>query len=404
MIPRFKPNYNHEEIISLINNKENVIKSFEEKFANLVNSKYSIVFPSGRSGLFSILKSLNISKSEVVIPSYSCIVVPPPIMATGNIPCFVDISLYDYNIKINEIPKIITEKTNAIIPTHMYGNPLDIKKIRDIIGEKILIIEDAAQAILSKEVGKYGDAVFYSFNFEKQIFTFGGGVVTTNNEEIFEKLILFRKKNFQKTFTRTQIKNAFLLLTTPLIFSNYLFKLILSYYEIHGSRIWEKNNWNLSNYDLPVVDIYLSPDSLEMYSKIQAAVGLAQLNKIKKNIENRIKISKIYHDKLKDIKNFVLSPIINGSSYSHYTLRIKNRNKLERYMKHRGLQVNKVFDYSLPHLPVYNKYVKKGERFPNSFIAAKKNVNLPTYPQLLHDKQQLDHIVKYIIEYDEKLG
>ncbi len=404
MITRFKPDIGLKEITSLIEKKQNMVKEFEEKFAKIVSSKYAVVFPSGRLGLFSLLNSLNISKSEIIVPSYSCIVVPPAIMAAGNTPHFVDISLNDYNIKIDEIPKVITEKTNAIIPTYMYGYPLDIRKIRNIVGEETLIIEDAAQAILTKEVGKYGDAAFYSFNFEKQIFTFGGGMITTNNEEIFEKLTDFRNKNFRKTSTNVNIKNAFLLLNTPLIFSDTLFRVMLALYEVHGFRIWKKNSWSLNNFDLPVINIYLSSDFLEMYSKVQAAVGLSQINKIKKSIENRVKISKIYYEKLKNVKNFVLSPIIDGASYAHYTLGIKNRKKFERYMKHKGIQINKVFDYSLPHLPVYNKYIKKGEQFPNSLTAGKNNINLPTYPQLLNSKHHLDCIIESIIEYDERLG
>jgi len=403
MIPRFKPNFNLEEIKYLLQDKDNIIDNYERIFAKTVNSKYAVAFPSGRSGLFSILKSLNISKSEIILPGYSCIVVPPAILATGNIPSFVDISLYNYNIKIDEISEVITEKTNAIIPTYMYGNPLDIKKIRDIVGKDIFIIEDAAQAILTKDVGKYGDAVFYSFNFEKQIFTFGGGMVTTNNEEMFEKLIDFRNKNFKKASNSTGVKNTFLLLNTPFIFSDSLFRVILSLYESHGFRIWDKKGWSLSSIDLPVIDIYLSSDLLEMYSNIQAAVGLCQINKIKNSIENRIKISKFYYEKLKEVKNFVLSPIVSGSSYSHYTLRVKNRGKFERYMRSQGIQINKVFDYSLPHLPVYGKHVKNVEKFPNSYIAGKDNVNLPTYPQLLSNKHHLDKIVNSIIGYDEIL-
>lgn len=402
MIPRFKPYFNMDEIKSLLNQKDHVVGEFEKKFASIVGSKYTVSFPSGRSGLFTLLKSLDISNSEIIVPAYTCIVVPPAILASKNIPRFIDISLDDYNMKIDNISSVISKKTGAVIPTYMYGYPLNVKKLRDIVGEDIYIIEDAAQAILTKDVGKFGDAVFYSFNIEKQIFTFGGGMITTDSEEIYEKLIHFRKSNFRKILNRTQLKKAFLLLNTPLIFSDALFRLMCALYDIYGSLKWKMKNWDLGRSNLPVENIYLSSDFLELYSKVQAAVGIAQLNKIKRNIERRIKISEFYDKKMKDTKSITLAPIKNGASYSHYTLRTKNRRKFEQFMKNKGIQINKVFDYSIPHLSAFRKYVKKGEKFPNSLVAGKNNVNLPTYPQLLDKKYKLDHIIMAVEEYDKR--
>jgi len=209
MIARYKPYFSFEEIKSLLNQHENVIFEFERKFAEAVDSKYAITFPSGRSGLYSIFKALEISKGEVIIPAYTCIVVPPAILASDNVLRYVDISLGDYNMQIEDVQTVISKKTKAVVPTHMYGHFLDVKKLREVVGEDILIIEDAAQAILTKNVGRFGDAAFYSFNFEKQIFTFGGGMVTTNNEEIYEKLVSFKIKNSTEKYSWNEFKKTF---------------------------------------------------------------------------------------------------------------------------------------------------------------------------------------------------
>ena len=71
--------------------------------------------------------------------------------------------------------------------------------------------------------------------------------------------------------------------------------------------------------------------------------------------------------------------------------------------KTKKIQINKVFDYSIPHLPVYAKYVKKSEEFPNSLIAGKNNVNLPIYPQLLGKKSQIDHIIESIKDFSKNV-
>jgi dTDP-4-amino-4,6-dideoxygalactose transaminase len=401
MIPRFKPYFNTDEIRALLNHKKYVVEEFEERFASIVNSKYAASFPSGRSGFFSLLKCLDISNSEIIIPAYTCIVVSPAILASNNTPRFIDVSLDDYNMKINDVSSVVSKKTGAVIPTYMYGYPLNIKKLRDIVGEDVYIIEDAAQAVLTKDVGRFGDAAFYSFNLEKQMFTFGGGMVTTNDGEIYEKLLHFRKNYFSKTSCRTKLRKIFLLLFTSLIFSDTVFRWTCTLYDLYWMLGWQIRHWDLDKVDLPVEEIYLSGDFLEMYSRVQAAVGISQLNKIKRNIESRIKISKVYYKKLKDTQNFTLSPIKNDASYSHYTLRTKNRRKFEHFMKNKGIQINKVFDYSIPHLPVHHQYVKNGETFPNSFIAGKNNINLPTYPSLLDQEDKIEKIITAVKEYDQ---
>jgi perosamine synthetase len=402
MIPRFKPNYNHEEMISIIENKDDAVKSFEEKFATTVNHKFAVSFPSGRSGLFSVFKALDIRGGEVVIPSYSCIVVPSATIAAGCNPRFVDISLSDYNMIIDKTASVFNEKTIAIIPTHMYGFPVNVQRLRDIVGENILIIEDAAQALLTKNVGKFGDATFYSFNYEKQLFTFGGGVVTTNNDEIYEKLVRIKNEFFSKNKFNHRFRKTSSLFFTRLIFSDLFFYLFSNLWEKRATSYWEKNCWDIQNIDLPVDKIYLSQYSNDTFSDIQAAVGLIQLDKIKMDIKNRYEIAKFYDSKLKDVQNLYLPPLSRDCSYAHYTFQTKNREHFESFMKKRKIQINKVFEYSIPHIPRFRQYVNKGESFPNSMVAGNRNVNLPIYPQLIKRPYKLEKIAEAVKSYYEK--
>lgn len=400
MTPRFKPYFNLDEINAIFNQDDDAVDKFEKEFSKTVGSKYTISFPSGRLGLFSLLETLGFKNNKIITPSYTCIVVPSAIIASKNYPFFVDISLFDYNIEVDEISSMITKDTKCVIPTHMYGNPSDIEKLRDIVGDDIFIIEDAAQALLTRDVGKFGDAVFYSFNIEKQLFTFGGGMVTTNNEEIHEKLRIFRDKIFTKPSFSSELKKTFLLFNTPLIFSDLLFRWILALWNIHGVLSWKMKGWSLKDSDLPVEKIYSIGNYMDSYSRVQAAVGLSQLKKLKTNIKKRIEIAKYYDKKLVDIKGIIPSVIVNGSSFSHYTLRVNNRTNFENFMMRKGVQINKVFDYSTAHLPVFQKYVNKDQYLNNSLTAGKNNVNLPSYPQLLDKKHKLDHIIRSIEEYE----
>jgi len=404
MIPRFKPYFNTEEFKAIINKKQgNIIHNFEEQFAKLVGSKYALSFSSGRIVLYALLKQLNIKKSNVLLPAYTCIVVPAAVTASDNNLCFVDVSLSDYNMKTKDIAPETAKNIKCVVPTNMYGYPLDVKELREIVGKDVYIIEDAAQGILTKDVGKHSDAAFYSFNFEKQIFTFGGGMVTTNNEEIYNKLKKFKEENIVKESFKSELIKTFLLMKTPVIFSNTLFRPISSLWEKNALIQWKKEKWDLNNSDLPAEKIYLSQDQLYDYSKAQAAVGLAQIKKIHESIKKRTEISKYYNNQLQDIKEIILPPIKDGCTFSHYTIRVKNRNKFEKFMMKKKIQINKVFDYSIPHLPVYKKYVKKSEEFPNSLTAGKNNANLPIYPQLLDNKNQIDHIIKSIKAFSKSV-
>ena len=398
MIPRFKPNFNHKEIISLINSKKDNVKLFEEKFACLVNCKYAITFPSGRTGLYALLKSLKIS-GEVIIPAFNCIVVPASIVKSNCNPVFADISLDDYNIKTDNLDSLLSEKTNAVIPTHMYGYPANIKKIRDIIGNDVLIIEDAAQAILTKDVGKYGDASFYSFNFEKQLFTFGGGMVTTNKQDIYEKLIEFKNTYLLSNKFSNSFSKTLYLMHTKMIFSDILFYAFSRAWEANASKMWKKQNWDFNDEKTPLNEIYLEYDLKSNFHIVQGAVGLSQLEKINNDIKKRYEIAKIYTEKLEDIEKITLPPLTNNCSYTHYTIRVENRDKFEKFMRKKGIQINKVFEYSIPHVPYFSKYIDNKNKFSNSLTASKCNVNLPIYPQLLDRPQKISKIVNAISKY-----
>jgi len=401
MIPRFKPNYDHEEIISIINNKEDAINSFEEKFARLVNNKYAVSFSSGRCGLYVLLKSLNIN-GEVITPGFTCIVVPASIIASGCKPTFNDINLNDYNMITDEISLIFSNKTKAVIPTHMYGYLSDTKKIRELVGDDVLIIEDAAQAILTKDVGKFGDAAFYSFNFEKQLFTFGGGMITTNNQEIYEKLIEYKKKFLSENRAEKNFGKAISLTFTKLIFSNLFADFFIKSWDANTSRNWKANKWDFDDINLSLSDIYLSADLKTNFLKIQAAAGLSQLKKIKNDIKKRYEIAKIYNKKLKDLEKIILPPLTSNCSYAHYTIRVENRNRFEKFMKNNSIQINKVFEYSLPHVPYFSRFIDSTDNFKNSFIASKNNVNLPIYPQLLDSSDKITKIIENIKKYFDK--
>jgi len=390
MIPKYCPYFNSEEIKSLLEKEDDAVEKFEKMFADLVNSKYALAFPYGRSALYSIIKSYNITNSEIIIPAYTCVVVPNIILATKNIPRFVDIKLTDYNMNIGEIVNVLSQKTRVIIPTHMYGYPMDCKKLRDIIedyryGEKILIIEDACLLLLSKDVGKYSHAAFYSFNIGKHIVTLDGGMVTTNNEEIYQKLLTFRHNNYKKANSTKILKKLIELLASYMLFNRKIYGFIYKWWKSLTFLQRFTRNWNLEYLKLP-------DDLLVMYSNLQAKIGMVQIKKAKEIVKRKSEIAKEYNNNFKDVENLQLPPIREGSSYSHYTIRVKNREIFLQNMEKQGIHVGTTFNYSLPHLSMFSSFCYDKNNFQKSLKAANEVVNLPIFPSLTNSE------IKYTIE------
>jgi perosamine synthetase len=383
MIQNYKPYLNLDEIKNLCNLKQNFVEEFEEEFARLVGSKYALSFPHARTALFSILKSLNIKDSEIIMPSYTCMAVPSTVINSKNIPVFTEISLEDYNISIDKLEKNITDKTKAIICVHMYGYPLDIKRIKDSLKEDILVVEDAALSVLTKDVGKHGDVTFYSLGIFKQLLSFGGGVVTTNNIEIYEKLKDYIEKKFIKNKTKDDLKKIFCLYLSYISFSRPFYKTY---------SLW--NNHYLCDFYKNYFDSYekhIPDDFLKKFSNIQAKIGLSQIKKAKEIIRKRQLIAQYYNKRLDHLRSkIILPPIIDGASYAEYTIRVNDRNNFEKNMLKKGVQINKIFRYSVPNLTCFKDYSRK--KFVNSLHASQSVVNLPSFPNLLDKPERLEYI------------
>ena len=193
-VPEFTKDMENAAIYALKNEKsvmgESVAK-FEEEFARYIGTKYAISVNSGNAALQLSLISLGINeKSKVITSTNSFIASANCILMTGARPILCDINYNDGNIDI----KTTNEKSEAIIPVHIYGNPCDLDSIKEVSEtHKAPIIEDACQAhgaiFDHKKVGSIGDVGCFSFYPTKNMTVGGdGGIVTTNNEEIKKKI------------------------------------------------------------------------------------------------------------------------------------------------------------------------------------------------------------------------
>ena len=171
------------------------VESFEDEFSNYCGSKFTIGVANGLDALVLSLKSLNIGiGDEVIVPANTFIATWLAVSEVGAIPVPAEPNPLTYNIDVDEIQKLITSKTKAIIPVHLFGQPADLDPILMLAKKNnLFVIEDAAQAIGSrykeKRIGAHGDLVCWSFYPGKNLGAFGdAGAISTNNEALANKI------------------------------------------------------------------------------------------------------------------------------------------------------------------------------------------------------------------------
>lgn len=303
------------------------ISEFEEKFCRYIGCRYGVAVNSGTSALDISVASLGLKKgSEIITTPFTFVATANCILYNNLKPVFADIKKDTYNINPDEIKKKITSKTKAIIYVDYAGQPCDISEIRKIAEENnLFLIEDAAHACgaeyESKKVGNFADLTTFSFHPVKHITTGEGGMVTTNNEELYEKLKLLRNHGIDKGTTARFGKDTSYAYDMKMLGRNY--------------RITD----------------------------IQCALGISQLKKLDVFIKRRREIAKMYNEEFRDIDKITI-PYVKSNikpAWHLYTILLNkkiNRDKFFNLMRTKNIGVN------VHYIPIYKfSYYKKKFNF-----------------------------------------
>ena len=325
---------------------------FEKEFAEHNNAKYAVGCGNGLDSISIALLANNIRKNdEVIMPAYTFIATELAIERIGAKPILVDVHSETALIDENKIKDAITEKTKAIVPVHIFGQPVNISAITEIAEEyNLKVIYDAAQAhgakYKNKMVGSYGNASCFSFYPGKNLGALGdGGAITTNddNYEIMKKI------------------------------SNY------------GSSV-------RYHHDISGINSRLD--------ELQSAFLRIKLNQIDKMTKYRKELANRY---LKELTNpeINLPVIINGDHVWHiFALQSKNRDKTIDYLRNHGIST--LIHYPIPiHLQkCFKEHDYKKGSFENAETIASSEVSLPLYYGMTEEEQTyvIDTINKMVIE------
>lgn len=319
---------------------------FEKMFADFCNTKYCIGTGNGLDALMLALKALGIgSGDEVIVPSNTYIATALAVTYTGAVPVFAEPQIETFNIDPQRIESVITDKTKAIIPVHLYGQPCDMDRIMEIARKYSLkVIEDCAQAhgavYKGKVVGSFGDAAGFSFYPGKNLGALGdAGAVVTDNEKLAKKIRAL---------------------------GNYG-----SDYKYH--HIYKGNNSRLD--------------------ELQAAFLSAKLPHINMVNAERRRIAERYLNEISN--NKIILPTVKDEMlpvWHIFGIRCEERDKLEEYLNEKGIGTNK--HYPIPiHLQECYKDLgyKKGD-FPIAEEISRTELSIPMYYGMTDDE------ITYIIE------
>ena len=373
------------------------IKQFEDEFAKYVGAKYAFSFGAGRMAFYAILKAMDIKEGdEVILPGYTCVVVPNAVIYCGAKPVYVDINPDTFVIDVNKIEEKITPRTKAILAQHMFSSFCDMNAISKIAEKyNLKVIEDCAHALGAdyngKKAGNFSDASFFTMEVSKIITTWMGGVAVTNDEALAGKLreILQRDAEFLDKKTTTKLVSQiaiYYILTYPSIrFVGKYFFMILS-----------KLNFLIQNITPEEENTEMPKKYPIRLSNIQAKIGLNQLRNIDANLEHRRKIAEIYKNTLKELGLKVNETEKYNPAYIRYAFLSKDRESLKESFRNNQVELGEWFN-SVLH-PVHSSFERwcyeKGTCPIGEFVA-EHSVNLPTHPKISEsDVKRIVNVLK----------
>ncbi len=314
------------------------VRSFEQEAADYLGVKHAIGVVSGTDALHLSLVAAGVGPGdEVITTPFTFIATAEAISYVGAVPVFVDIDPYTFNIDLKQIEGAISDKTRAVIPVHIFGQPVDMEALTQLCdANNLLIIEDCAQSfgasINGKMTGNFGEFGAFSFFPSKNLGCFGdGGLITTNDDQHASELRILRN---------------------------------------HGSR--ERYHHNIIGYN-------------SRLDELQAVILRIKLKHIDDYNQNRRRVAQRYSDVLADTD--IQVPYEDGKGlhvYHQYTLLHEKRHDIMNALQAKNIACAVYYPIPLHKQDVY-KEAYKAIQLPVTELVAEKCFSLPIYPELEND-------------------
>lgn len=348
------------------------VEKLESSLKEYLGCKYAIGVSSGTDALLLALMALNIQPGdEVIVPTFSFFATAGVVSRLNAVPVFADVDPVTFNLDPNEIEKLITPKTKAIIPVHLYGQSAAMDEIMAIAKKHNLkVVEDGAQAIGvqykdGKKVGTIGDIGCYSFFPSKNLGCFGdGGLVVTDDDELGEMLKIMRVHGGKPKYYHKVIGGNFRI------------------DEIQAAVL---------NVKLPFLDVWSEKrrQNAKLYTQFFIDAGLAEFEgKLVFDEKNKMLLPKpVYKE----------SGVTNYHIYNQYIIRVEKRDELRKYLGEKEIGTEIYYPVPFHRQECFANLNCNDADFPISNSAASDTIALPIFPELT--EAQLKFVVDSIAEF-----
>jgi len=312
---------------------------FERAVAEKVGVKHAICTAQARVAIYLTFRFLIAPGDEVILSPNTIADVINMVIVSGGKPVFCDIEPSTGNIDPERVEACLTPRTRAVFATHLYGLVAPMQRLRDICAKhQLLLIEDAAQAFGAKQdginVGALSEAGIFSFGMAKNLMSFWGGMIVTNNDELARNIrniidgwpVISRKKLAKKVFS-CFVKDV---ATLNIVFGPLLFPLFRMAYRNNISSITRLME---SELDLSRKEHFPTAYE-EQLSPLQAKIALSKLYRVEDDFSHRLACARLYYEGLKDIEQLTLPPMLeNGSHvYNYYPIGCDERTAFRQYL------------------------------------------------------------------------
>ena len=328
-----------------ISSQGRFVVQFEKMVAQYHDVEHALAVCNGTTALHLALVSLNVGPGdEVIVPDFTFAATAAAVVHAGARPVFVDVDSESWTISPAAVEEAITPSTKAIIPVHLYGHPCRMDRIMEIAKyHGLLVIEDCAEAFGAKQggrlVGRFGDAACYSFFGNKVLTTGEGGLILFRDASVYDRARMLRDHGMDQ-----------------------------------GRKYW-----------------HLEPGFNYRMTNLQAAVGVAQLERVDEILNRKAALARMYDQALQDIPGIIVPPRAEWADPVCWLYTVKltddihlDRNDLIERMLLNGIETRPAF-YPLHAMPAYERF-DRGGRFPATTMLSRCCMSLPSAVKLTSDE------------------
>lgn len=337
------------------------VEEFEATFARRLGSGEAVSASYGRMAFWYILQALDLpAGSEVILPALTFWVIPELVRASGLRPVFADVNPQTFNLDAASVQPLISSRTRALVPTHLYGQPCDMDPLLELAARHNLhVIEDCAHALgacyRGRPVGTLGDAALFSFQSLKPLNTYGGGMAVIQNKELAGRVAQLARQEpwpaedeVERRLKFARLQERFMR-ASVFTYSGFPILWLSSWLNLKPDVwLWEKIR---PLYPLP-------PQYRKRYSNVQAALGLAGLAELDEWTTRVRTHARVLANSLKDVPGVVTPEVSPSGShvFYQYSVYVPDREKFVTGCIRRGLDVETLHVDVCPRVSLFKEF------------------------------------------------